>query len=128
MDWIPLIAIVASLLLLGFFTGVEIAFVSVSKLSIELRKKQGNYAGRSWAAFKENPARFIGTMLIAFNILLVVYGMLWSDIIDKLWVYWRIENPFLRLSVEALLSTIVLLFFELQELHNKLLNDLLYLQ
>jgi len=112
MDWIPLIAIVASLLLLGFFTGVEIAFVSVSKLSIELRKKQGNYAGRSWAAFKENPARFIGTMLIAFNILLVVYGMLWSDIIDKLWVYWRIENPFLRLSVEALLSTIVLLFFE----------------
>ena len=112
MDWMPLIAIAASLILLGFFAGIEIAFVSVSKLSIELRKKQGSYAGRTWAAFMEKPARFIGTTLIAFNLLLVIYGMLWSGVIDNLWVYWRIENPFIRLSVETVLSTAILLFFE----------------
>jgi len=44
--------------------------------------------------------------------LLVIYGMLWSSVIDQLWVYWRIENPFIRLSVEIILSAILLLFFE----------------
>jgi len=36
MDWMAVIAIVFSLILIGFFAGVEIAFVSVSKLSVEL--------------------------------------------------------------------------------------------
>jgi CBS domain containing-hemolysin-like protein len=39
MDWMALIAIIISLVLIGFFAGVEIAFVSVSKLSVELKKK-----------------------------------------------------------------------------------------
>ena len=46
MDWIPIIAIVASLLLIGFFDGFEIAFVSWSKRSIAVQKKQVHYAGR----------------------------------------------------------------------------------
>ena len=58
MDWTSLIAITASLFLIGFFAGIEIAFVSVSKLSIELRKKQGSYTGKTWSAFMEKPARF----------------------------------------------------------------------
>ena len=112
MDWTSLIAIAASLLLIGFFAGIEIAFVSVSKLSIELRKKQGSYTGKTWSAFMEKPARFIGTTLIALNILLVIYGLLWSDILDSFWKYWSIENPFLKLAVETIISTVLLLFFE----------------
>jgi putative hemolysin len=112
MDWTSLIAIAASLLLIGFFAGIEIAFVSVSKLSIELRKKQGSYTGKTWSAFMEKPARFIGTTLIALNILLVIYGLLWSNILDSFWKYWSIENPFLKLAVETILSTVLLLFFE----------------
>ena len=88
------IAIALALILIGFFSGIEIAFVSASKLSIELRKKQGSYSGRIWAAYMEKPARFIGTTLIAFNILLVVYGLLWSDILDRLMeITGSIKNP-----------------------------------
>lgn len=112
MDWTSLMAIVASLFLIGFFAGIEIAFVSVSKLSIELRKKQGSYSGKIWSVFMEKPARFIGTTLIALNILLVIYGLLWSDILDSFWRYWRIENPYLKLAVETVISTVLLLFFE----------------
>ena len=112
MDWTSLIAIAASLLLIGFFAGIEIAFVSVNKLSIELRKKQGSYTGKTWSAFMEKPARFIGTTLIALNILLVIYGLLWSNILDSFWKYWGIENPFLKLAVETVISTVLLLFFE----------------
>jgi CBS domain containing-hemolysin-like protein len=112
MDWTTIIAIAVSLILIGFFSGIEIAFISVSKLSIELRKKQGSYSGRIWSAFMEQPARFIGTTLIAFNVLLVIYGLLWSDILNSVWRYWRIGNPFLKLAAETIISTGLLLFFE----------------
>jgi Mg2+/Co2+ transporter CorB len=79
MDWIALFAILISLLLIGFFSGVEMAFVSANKLSIELRKKKGTYSGKIWGDYADKPARFIGTTLIAFNIILVIYGLFWSS-------------------------------------------------
>lgn len=113
MDWIsPLIGIIASLILIGFFSGLEIAFVSANKLSIELRRKQGNYAGKVWGNFSDKPARFIGTTLIGFNIVLVVYGLLWSGFLSGAWTFFKIHNPYIILIFETLLSTVVLLFVE----------------
>ena len=60
----------------------------------------------------EKPARFIGTTLIALNILLVVYGLLWSDILTGFWKFWRINNFYIKLVVETCASTFILLFFE----------------
>lgn len=107
-----LIAIIFSLFLIGFFSGVEIAFISVSKLSVELKKKQGNYSGKVWARYMEKPARFIGTTLVALNILLVIYGLLWSNILISFWNLFGIHNPYLLLAAETVLSTFILLFFE----------------
>ncbi len=75
MDIIALIAIFVSLLLIGFFAGVEIAFVSANKLSLELNKKQGTYAGKIWGNFAEHPAKFIGTIVLILNVLLVIFGL-----------------------------------------------------
>ena len=112
MDWTSIIAIAASLILIGFFAGIEIAFVSVSKLSVELKRKQGSYTGKIWSAFMETPTRFIGTTLIALNILLVVYGLLWSEILDSVWKCWRIEDTYIKLAFETIISTFLLLIFE----------------
>lgn len=112
MDWNSIIAIVASLILIGFFAGIEIAFVSVSKLSVELKRKQGSYTGKVWSEFMEEPTRFIGTTLVALNILLVVYGLLWSEILSGFWKYWHIEDTYIKLAVETIISTILLLLFE----------------
>lgn len=112
MDWTALIAMALALILIGFFSGIEIAFISASKLSVELKKKQGNYSGRVWSEYMERPARFIGTTLIAFNILLVVYGLLWSDILSGFWRFWRIDNFYVKLIAETCASTLVLLIFE----------------
>ena len=46
MDWMALIAIIFSLILIGFFAGVEIAFISVSKLSVELKKNKAVTAAK----------------------------------------------------------------------------------
>ena len=75
MDWIALFAIIISLLLIGFFSGIEIAFVSANKLSMELRKKQDTYSGRVWGEYADKPAKFIGTTLVGVNVVLVVYGL-----------------------------------------------------
>ena len=105
MDWIALFAIFISLILIGFFAGIEIAFVSANKLSIELRKKQGTFSGKIWGEYAESPARFIGTTLIGFNIILVVYGLFWSSFMAGVWhnqigeFSWNITNPYLHLVI-----------------------------
>ena len=118
MDLIAFFAIFISLLLIGFFAGIEIAFVSANKLSIELRKKQGTYAGKIWGVYADNPARFIGNTLVGINIVLVLYGLLWSNFMKAVWknhigeFYWNIENPYLHLLFETAVSTFFLLLFE----------------
>jgi putative hemolysin len=118
MDWIALLAILISLLLIGFLSGVEMAFVSANKLSIELRKKKGTYSGKIWGAYAEKPARFIGTTLIGFNVILVIYGLFWSNFMAGVWhnqigdYSWNINNPYFHLIIETIVSTFFLLFFE----------------
>jgi putative hemolysin len=118
MDWIALFAILISLLLIGFFSGVEMAFVSANKLSIELRRKQGTYSGKIWGEYADKPARFIGTTLVGFNIILVIYGLFWSSFMSGVWhnkigeYSWNITNPYLHLIIETMVSTLCLLFFE----------------
>ncbi len=118
MDWIiSLVAIIISLFLVGFFAGIEIAFISANKLSIELKKKQGTFSGKIWGDYADQPAKFIGTTLVCFNIILVIYGVLWSNLMGPWWElnFWKrfnTENPYIRLIVETCLSTFFLLLFE----------------
>ena len=113
MDWISIIILAIIILLIGFFSGIEMAFISASKLSIELRRKQGSYSGRIWAGFMQNRVRFIGTSLLIFNTFLVVYVMLWSNIIVSVREYWQMyENPYIELAVATLVSTFILIFIE----------------
>jgi putative hemolysin len=120
MDWIALFAIIISLLLIGFFSGIEIAFVSANKLSIELRKKQGAYSGRVWADYADRPAKFIGNTLIGVNIVLVIYGLLVGELLYPLWHYIEKSLPlsladyikYIKLLVETIISTFIVLFIE----------------
>lgn len=113
MSWITFIPIFIALLVIGFFAGIEIAFISANKLSVELKKKQGKYSGRIWSSFLENPSIFIVTTLLIINILLVVYGLLWNELFEQLWQYWSINNSYLILGVETVVATLILLFFEI---------------
>lgn len=113
MEWMTIILIVAALLLIGFFSGIETVFISIGKLSIELRRKQGNYSGKIWAAFLESPARFTVTTLLIFNILLVSYGLLWSNAFSGVWAYWHIDNPYIILAGETLVATLLLIIVEI---------------
>jgi putative hemolysin len=120
MDWMALIAIAASLLFIGFFAGIEIAFVSANKLSIELNRKQGTRSGQVWGRFSDSPARFIGTTLVGINIVFVIYGLLIGDMLFPIWHWIEKKLPgsfsdflkYIKLFIETILSTIIILFVE----------------
>ena len=42
-EWKTITWFVITLLLMGFFAGIEMAYYSANRLNIELRKKQGGY-------------------------------------------------------------------------------------
>ena len=121
MDWIALIAIIVSLLLIGFFSGVEIAFISANKLSIELNRKQGTRSGKLWGYYADRPARFIGTTMVGITIVFVIYGLLVVDMLSPIWLWIKSKLPvsfkasvdYIKLFVEIILSTLIVLFAEL---------------
>ncbi len=105
-----ILSIVGTLLFIGFFAGYEIAFVTANRLSIELKKKQGKRSGIILAQFIESPARFIGTCLIGVNLFLVIYGLLFDELLKAgIWLPLNIENNLLKLAFDTLVSTLVVL-------------------
>ncbi len=104
-----LFAIIASLALIGFFSGYEIGFVSANRLSLELKKKQGGNSGKIIAKFLAEPTQFIGTCLVGLNISLVVFGILFEELLDIL--IWDHFNPgnYSVLLGNTILSTLVIL-------------------
>lgn len=111
-----LICIGVTLILIGFFAGYEIAFVSANRLSIELKKKQGKKSGLILSDFMEHPARFIGTCLVGLNVFLVIYGLLVHDLMKQtLWtaLYTKLnfQNEYVKLGFDTLASSFVVLIF-----------------
>lgn len=106
------------ILFIGFFAGMEIAFISVNKLNIEIRKKQGTMTGRILARFMERPSEFIGTTLVGINFALVIYGFLMTEIThDFLNALMRSlhlnksASIFVRLILDTLIATLIILIF-----------------
>lgn len=92
----------------AFFSGMEIAFVSVDKLRFEMEKSDGIISAII-SHFLRNPNNFISTMLVGNNIALVIYGILMAQIIEGQLLAGVIANHFLLVLVQTILSTLVIL-------------------
>lgn len=103
-------AILASVVLIGFFSGYEIGFVSANRLSLELKKKQGSRSGKIIAGFLEAPTQFIGTCLIGLNISLVVFGILFEELLHTyIWSKLGLGEGAILFG-NTFVSTLVILF------------------
>jgi CBS domain containing-hemolysin-like protein len=110
---IIVLVIIIMLLMSGFFSGMEIAFVSSSRLKQELDLKRKILSAKILSVFYSNPSRFIGALLLGNNIALVVYGiamaiLLEPFIINVLPVGWHSE--FVVLLIQTIISTLLILF------------------
>lgn len=100
----------------GFFSGIEIAFISSDRLQVELQKKKGSPRGRILAGFQEKPSEFLGTTLVGNNIVLVMLTKLFNDFMrdhELLYGFIPEENEFaLMLSITIIMTIILLIFGE----------------
>lgn len=68
--------ILLAILLSGFFSGSEIAFVTANKLKLEIESRKNTIRGRSLLFFNKNPESFLTTTLVGNNIVNVIYATL----------------------------------------------------
>ena len=114
---LKIIGIIITLLFVGFFAGIQVAFISANKFSFELKRKQGLRSGRVLAQLLEHPVKFTGTTILGLTLSIVIYGLLVGQVLSPLWDY--IEQhlsssfsayiKYLRLIFETLLSSLILI-------------------
>jgi CBS domain containing-hemolysin-like protein len=110
-EWNTILFFILTLALMGFFAGIEMAFYSANRLSIEIKKKQGGGSILILAKFVESPARFLGTTLIGFTLFLVFLGLQISTVMAPVWRYLNVGSNTVHLAAEIMLATFIVLLF-----------------
>lgn len=108
MDSLTSVVVIAivSVILSGFFSGMEIAFTSANRLRMEIDRKRGGLSGRILALFSDKPGEYITTMLVGNNIVLVVYSLYMTKLLHLIIP----SLPEDAVAIETLISTIVIIF------------------
>ena len=101
---------VTSLLFSAFFSGMEIAFISSSKIKIELDNKKGEFSAKILSFFNGKPAWFIAAMLIGNNIAMVIYTLYITQLIEPYLLIINF-NQSIVLLIKTLFSTFFILLF-----------------
>ena len=110
--WTSILLFLLTLLMMGFFAGIEMAYYSANRLSLELKKKKGGTTASLVSAFIDSPAKFLGATLVGYTILLVVLALQISNVMrNVLWRYFLIGSDFIHIIVEIILATLIVLIF-----------------
>lgn len=89
---------------------MEIGFISVNKLRLEILNKKGSWSGKILSNHLKNPGKFIAATLIGNNITLVIYGILMGKFLGQFFPEFILANPLYNLLTQTLISTIIVLF------------------
>lgn len=103
-----IIPLLISMAFSAFFSGMEIAFVSSSKLRFEM-EKGNDMTTRILSVFYHNPNNFISTMLVGNNIALVIYGIFMAQIIQDHLLAGIISNEASLVIIQTIISTLIIL-------------------
>lgn len=102
------IGIIVTLVLSGFFSGMEMAFVSSNRMLAEMDKEKNGISQHCLSLFYRQPNNFVSTMLVGNNIVLVLYGLLFAKLFDST-VFEGLDVG-LRVTADTVVSTIIVLF------------------
>lgn len=105
----PFVTLFVMLLLMAFFSGLEIAFLSANKLRIELDRKQGAFPGTlvSWLA--KRMEMVIATNLVGMNVCLVVFGFRAAEIFEP-FIGKYVQGEGWILLIQTIVATLMVLF------------------
>lgn len=115
-NWNTIGYIVLSIVLVGFFVGIQVAFINVNKLAVELKKKQGRRSGIIMSNFLDDPSKFMSAMLVGYIAFLVIYGLLVGEMLRPIWGWLITKQNFspayvnlIKLLFETLTSAFIIL-------------------
>jgi putative hemolysin len=106
-----LVWFIVTILMMGFFAGIEMAFYSANRFGIELKKKQGRQSAILLSRFIESPQLFLSTTLIGFALFLVCFVLLFNQVTTPLWNWVGLHQDIARLVLDIVLATFVVLIF-----------------
>lgn len=114
MEWL---LIIATILLSGFFSGSEIAFVTANKLKLEVTSRKNTLIASSVEFFKSNPETFLTTTLVGNNIVNVLYATFMAIFLvapitefSELWFNHTPTN-FQILTVQTIIASVLIMIF-----------------
>ncbi|MFN5423116.1 MAG: hemolysin family protein [bacterium] len=119
METLLLLGILFAFTLAGLFAGIEVGFVSLNRLSIELRKKQRSKSAQTLSDYLDAPSKFISAMIVGISIMLVIYGLLIDEWLTPLWMSTENYLPaefvpyflYIRILFDLLISASLFLVF-----------------
>lgn len=105
-----IILLIIIILFSALFSGMEIAFVSSNKLLHGIDRSERSLTSSAINKFYSNSNNFISTLLVGNNIVLVIYGILMARILNSTILAGLQGNESVRLLLETVISTIVIIF------------------
>ena len=103
-----------TLVMMGFFSGIEMAFYSANRFGIELQRKQGKAGGVILSRFIERPELFVGVTQIGFTFFLIWFILLFNLVTQPMWQLIGLgaeRYDIWRLILDIILATFVVLIF-----------------
>lgn len=107
---LSVLGVIALLILSAFFSGMEIAYLTSDRLRVEVDLSKGGVVSKALKMLFRNPDRYVTTVLVGNNIVLVMYGLLMSLILDP-YLEQFIHSGWLLVLVDSLISTLVIIVF-----------------
>lgn len=104
-----IIVTLVALILSGLFSGSEIAFVQSNKVRMEIDAARGGIVDRIIHGFSRHEDMFISSLLVGNNVVLVVYGIGISIIINPI-LEQCLHSEGLVLVANTVISTLIVLF------------------
>jgi len=103
------VIILITIIMSAFFSGMEIAYFSANRLTLEMNKKKNTLTASVLNILSAKPEQYIATMLVGNNIALVIYGLATARLIEP-YLNPYIESDIVILLIQTIISTIVILF------------------
>ncbi len=99
--------------LIAVLAGIEIAFVSASKLNIELKRKQGRRSAQILSRIMDRPGEYLGGSRILISLLLIAFGLLITDVMQGYLslLPHPLSTTVARLLITTAVATAILLIF-----------------
>ncbi|MBD0332829.1 MAG: HlyC/CorC family transporter [Chitinophagaceae bacterium] len=100
-----------TIVMMGFFAGVEMGFYNLNRFGVELKKKQGRLSAHILSNYLDHPEVFVGSMLIGFSIFLVCFVLLFGTVLNPVWKFIGLNNATFQLVADIVLATFVVQIF-----------------